>query len=119
MKIVQLDIFETPRLPVGRSRRKDPITSKQAGEKNQSALNQQAAKVLSAIRVVEGGTRGEIGRFLAELEGISFHEAIARVSRRAPDLAKAGLVRRGEPRKCHFMGSNQTTWYSTEQGKNI
>lgn len=115
----QLDILKAATNLFGRSRRKDPITSKQAVEKNQSGLNKQGAKVLAAIRVVNGGTRGEIGRFLAELEGISFHEAIAQVSRRAPDLAKIGLVRKGEPRKCHFIGSNQTTWYVTELGKTV
>lgn len=116
MKIVQLDVFKSAEIPVGRSRAKDPVTSKEAGSTHQSGLKLQSWRVLDAIMVVDGGTRGEIGRFLAELEGISFHEAIAQVSRRAPDLEKAGMVRRGEPRKCHFMNTNQTTWYYIPQG---
>ena len=106
-----MDIFDKVTHIFGRSRKTDPETSKEAGEKNRKGLTIQGGKVFAAIKEVNGGTRGEIGRFLSELEGISFHEAIAMVSRRAPDLAKIGVVRRGEPRKCHYLNSSQTTWW--------
>lgn len=115
MKFTQLSILDTAKSIFGRSRRTDPITSKQAGEKNSVGLGKQALKILEVIKVCNGGTRGELGQLLSEMEGINFHEAIAQVSRRAPDLLKLGLVRKGEPRKCFFLGSNQITWFAVEK----
>lgn len=111
----QRDLFTQDAYPtIGRSRKKDPATSKQAADKNKSGLNKQGAKVLAAIKAMQGGTRGEIGKYLAAQEGIEFHQAIAQVSRRAPDLALLNLVKRGDFRKCSVLGSNQTTWYAKE-----
>lgn len=43
--------------------------------------------------------------------GLSRHE----ISRRLPELRKAGIVINGPPRKCAVAGSRQMTWHAASQ----
>ena len=66
-------------------------------------------KVLCLVQCHEGCTAVELWKFQQRYL-LSRHE----ISRRLPELRKAGLVRNGEPRKCRVSGSKQLTWYAVE-----
>ena len=69
-------------------------------------------KVLQLVRDNPGFTAVE----LDERQGGLYCEQVTRheISRRLPELRKAGRVRNGEPRKCRVSGSKQLTWYAVE-----
>lgn len=100
----QAELFSTtatPRL----ARRSDPSTSHAAGERLRESgkLRAQQQSVLDALTRWPGSTAVE----LATNSGLDRYL----VSRRLPELAKAGHVRRMAPRVCKVNGSAQTTWY--------
>lgn len=99
--MLQADLFSpTPRL----ARRSDPSTSHAAGERLRAngKLREQQRQVLDALTRWPGSTAVE----LATNSGLDRYL----VSRRLPELAKAGHARRMAPRVCRVNGSAQTTW---------
>ena len=98
----QADLFSMPPTP-RLSRRNDPATSHTAAERLRASgkLNAQRQRVLDAPTRWPGSTAVE----LASHSGLDRYA----VSRRLPDLAQAGLVRRMAPRVCRVNGSAQTT----------
>ena len=106
----QAELFSstpTPRL----SRRSDPSTSHTAAERLRASgkLNAQRQAVLDALTRCPGSTAVE----LAKASGLDRYL----VSRRLPDLARAGLARRMAPRVCRVNGTAQTTWYATRSAQ--
>lgn len=61
---------------------------------------------LEAVRRCPGGTHSEIATVTA-LDWLQ-------VARRLPELERAGLVRKGEPRTCAVKGSKCCTWWLKE-----
>lgn len=87
------------------SHRDDPETSREAGERLRASgkLTGQRKAVLEALRERNGSTHAELGAFMGT------HWLTA--ARRLPELERAGLVRKGEPRICTIKGSRCTTWW--------
>lgn len=68
--------------------------------------------VLNLVMEHPGLTAVELWRTANELSlGLSRHE----ISRRLPELRKAGIVINGPARKCAVAGSRQMTWNAAEQ----
>ena len=86
--------------------RHDPQTSQQAAERLRESgrLGAQQRAVLEALRRCNGATHAELGAFM----GLHWLTP----ARRLPELERAGLVRKGEPRICRVKGSRCTTWWS-------
>lgn len=89
------------------ARRSDPSTSHTAAEQLSASgrLRAQQQQVLDALIRWPGSTAVE----LATNSGLDRYL----VSRRLPDLAKLGKVRRMAPRTCRVNGTAQTTWRPT------
>lgn len=85
--------------------RDDPRTSHDAAERLRQSgrLTGQHRAVLDAIRQCDGATHAELG----EAMGVRWLAP----ARRLPELDRAGLVHRGEPRTCKVKGSRCTTWW--------
>ena len=100
--MLQADLFQTP--PPRLARRSDPSTSHAAAERLRASgkLSAQRQAVLDALTRWPGSTAVE----LATNSGLDRYL----VSRRLPDLAKDGKVRRMAPRVCRVNGTAQTTW---------
>lgn len=83
----------------------DPVTSVLAADAHERCGAREGN--LRAVR--EGVARwpGRTSRELAGLLGMDRHEA----ARRLPDLEKAGLVRKGEARRCRDGGTMAVTWF--------
>lgn len=101
--MLQQSLFVESKTPA-LARRSDPATSHIAAARmrESGAAGRQAQAVLAAVRQWPGSTAVEI----AQLAGIDRYA----VSRRLPELAKAGSVRRSAPRNCTVNGRPQTTW---------
>jgi len=86
----------------------DPPTSRDAARKlSQSGrLTGQRRAVLDALHQCDGATHAELGRAM----GCDWLVA----ARRLPELERAKLVRKGEPRICKVKGSKCTTWWIME-----
>jgi len=91
------------------SHRGDPQTSHEAAEalKLSDRLGAQPRAVLAALRECDGSTHAELGRVM----GCDWLVA----ARRLPELERAGLVRKGEPRICTIKGSRCVTWWIVER----
>jgi len=87
------------------SHRGDPATSREAAEKlrRSGRLQTQRQAVLEALRQCDRATHAELGAFMGT------HWLTP--ARRLPELERAGLVRKGEPRICTVKGSRCTTWW--------
>lgn len=85
----------------------DPDTSREAAAGNlaSGANDAQRAAVLAALKKTPGMTSDEI----AVAAGIDRHAA----GRRCPELERAGLIRRGEPRVSTVGGKRGVTWWPT------
>ena len=88
--------------------RSDPQTSHEAAEQLQRSgrLAAQQRAVLAALRQCDGATHAELGAFM----GLHWLTP----ARRLPELERAGLVGKGEPRTCTIKGSRCTTWWIVE-----
>ena len=86
----------------------DPGTSFDASDRlaKSGRLHTQRQAVLEALRQCDGATHAELGAFM----GVHWLTP----ARRLPELARLGLVRKGEPRICRVKGSKCTTWWATE-----
>ncbi len=77
-------------------------------ERSGAAMSKRRA-VLNLVTDHPGLTSVELWRNANELgRDLSRHE----ISRRLPELRKAGLVINGPPRKCAVAGSRQMTWHA-------
>ena len=87
------------------SRSTDPVTSNlaEAEVTSSGARRAQADEVLSMARAMPGATSAEIAR--------GHFPTMIKARRRLPDLERAGLVKRGEPRKCNVTGRLSLTWW--------
>lgn len=103
----QLDLVEAMSGVVERprARRTDPHTSHQAAARILPKLREQQEAVLEAVRRFPSSTAVE----LAQAAGLDRYL----ISRRLPELASAGYVRRMPPRACRVNGRPQTTWHAT------
>jgi hypothetical protein len=110
-------LFETPadadrpradRGPL--AHRGDPATSYEAARRlvQSGKLTGQRKAVMEALLKCDGVTHAELGALMA------VHWLIP--ARRLPELERAGLVRKGEPRLCNIKHSRCTTWWLTEAG---
>lgn len=100
---------EAPRADRGPlSHRHDPETSRQAAHKlvQSGKLTGQRKAVLEALRECDGVTHAELGALM----GVHWLTP----ARRLPELERAGLVRKGEPRLCNVKHSRCTTWWVVE-----
>jgi len=78
--------------------RHDPVTSREAAEhlRRSGRLGAQQQAVLEALRECNGATHAELGAFM----GVHWLTP----ARRLPELARAGLVKKGQPRVCRVKG---------------
>jgi len=90
--------------------REDPDTSRLAAEQlvESGGLARQQQAVFDALHRCDGSTHGEIGQTMG------CHWLIP--ARRLPELQKAGLVKKGEPRICRVKGSRCVTWWLVDAG---
>lgn len=115
--IGQAFLFDMPAEPKARdvhaalTHRRDPETSRQAAERLRESgkLGAQQRAVLEALRQCDGATHAELGDFM----GLHWLTP----ARRLPELERAGLVRKGEPRICTVKGSRCTTWWIAEDAR--
>lgn len=100
-------LFNLETLEVPLSRRTDPASSSMAAAHmaESGALSRQRLEVLQAIREHGPGTAREI----AQRAGLDRYA----VSRRAPELRKAGLVIEGPVRDCTAGGRASVEWRAT------
>lgn len=91
------------------SHRGDPQTSREAATKllESGKLTGQRKAVLEALSQCDGSTHAELGGAMGRDWLVA--------ARRLPELARMGLVRKGEPRICRVKGSRCTTWWITEE----
>lgn len=89
-----------------RARKTDPATSHEAAAKHEASGNAVSHRNILANYVKEhpGTTNGEAARDLPEL---GYQE----ITRRMGEVAKIGLIRRGEQRICSVNKSSMTTWW--------
>lgn len=91
----QPTLFPPPTMPpTSREARRDGVASGRI-PRNQNS-------VMEALRAYPGSTAGELGKYT----GLGRVEAARRLS----DMAKAGLVLRGESRVCTVQNNRQLTW---------
>lgn len=92
--------------PQAAARRTDPATSHEAAENHEASGNATSHRIILAcyVRSHPGCTNGEASR---DLPNIGYQE----ITRRMGEIAKAGAIRRGEPRLCSVNGTKQTTWW--------
>ncbi len=97
-------------LPSALSRASDPATSHQAEQhlRESGKLAQQQKDVLWYVKQYPGNTARE---YQAENEGMRSSPPEGVFRRRLVELERAGLVRRGEPRKCRCGGRQAATWW--------
>jgi predicted transcriptional regulator len=109
--MLQADLFSSTNssAPPRLARRRDPSTSHTAAARLRESgkLRAQQQQVLDALIRWPGSTAVE----LATASGIDRYV----VSRRLPELATPGLVRRHTPRLCRVNGTPQTTWFPVER----
>jgi len=84
-------------------RQADPQTSREAVKESLAGLGSQQRAVLAAIRRNPGLTASELAE-RCELNRVQ-------IGKRAPDLARAGLVQKGEPKRSPVSGRREVTWY--------
>lgn len=86
------------------ARNTDPSTSHLAAAHmvNSGALHHQQGRALEAVKSHPGFTSNELSR----VTGICRFE----LARRLPEVAEAGLVIRGAPRRCTISGRQACTW---------
>lgn len=87
------------------ARASDPVTSHLAAEHvTQSGIrSRQQHAVLAIVKLYPGRTSQELARY-----GIDRYA----LARRLPELDDAGLVRRGEMRRCSVSGRQALTWWA-------
>lgn len=92
------------------ARNTDPITSHLAAAHMQGsgALHRQQSRALAAVMNYPGLTSNE----LAKATGICRFE----LARRLPEVAEAGLVVRGAPKRCSVSGRQACTWHTPVVG---
>lgn len=99
-----------------RARKTDPKTSHDIGEhiRRTGQLRESQRAVLEAVRRWPGKTACELGALLdgTPIRNLNRTSTWWRfeVSRRAPELRAALLVKHGKPRECTVAGTPQTTW---------
>jgi len=101
------DLFDTtplPRGPQARAATADPATSHIAAREVEAsgAAQGQRDKVRELVTRYPDSTAME----LASMSSLNQFQ----VARRLPELQRAGLVARGESRKCNIKGTMMTTW---------
>lgn len=92
----------------GMHRKTDPETSRTAAAEvvTTGTASSQRSILLSTVRAMPGQTSDEYGA-LIDCGPQSRHIA----ARRLPELASAGLVRRGESRQSTLSGRKAVTWW--------
>lgn len=87
------------------ARSTDPVTSHEAAEEHVESgrNNSQRRIVLEILQIIDGSTSDE----LAQAMKISRYIP----ARRLPELERASLVKRGEPRKSSVTGRRGVTWW--------
>jgi len=87
------------------SRKSDPETSVQAAQKLQRSgkWRGQKQRVFEALRRNPGSTSAELAEFMGGDRYIP--------SRRLPDLARVGMVKKGKVRLCQATNSKCVTWW--------
>lgn len=99
-----------------RARRTDPATSHAAAAhvKKSGALNRQQTEILALVREHPGSTAIELAKHARPDDWRAYRFS---VSRRLPELATGGYVRRGRPRVCRVAGTAQTTWHPVKSAE--
>ena len=113
-------IHEQPRLPLDRAselpgtypdpkalaRRHDPVTSRLGAESIEADLPRLHRETLAAVRANPGLTQLELDT--------NYRHSTRVFGRRLNEVAKRGLIRRGEKRKCRVSGRLAETWWPVE-----
>ncbi len=91
----------------------DPETSREAIAQHTATGSRArcAAIVLALVRTNPGKTACELWLLASESDQAALREK-QRVRQRLVDLERAGLVRKGPPRRCDEAGTTQRTWYA-------
>ena len=100
-------------MTTARARRTDPPSSHEAAARVEASGigARQAEYVLWLVRAYPGCTSGELS-----FNDISIDRY--QISRRLPELERAGLIWRSGPRVCRALGSRQMTWWPVQaQGR--
>jgi len=86
------------------SHRNDAVSSFKAADRHKASDNwsKQRQAVLKALQTLVCATAKEISEF----SGIDRYI----VSRKLPDLRRAGVVENGKPRKCRILKKKTLTW---------
>lgn len=98
-------LFDNDLVPTAQARKSDPITSVLAAERVErsgSAASQREA-VLSFVRSHSGLTSAEIAKAMQVNRQMP--------ARRLPELAKVGLIRKGDKRTCGVAETLAVTWW--------
>lgn len=87
------------------ARASDPITSHLAAEEVTASgkRSQQQAQAVAAVRAWPGCTSFELA-MKSDLDRYA-------LARRLPEVVLAGLVRKGEPKRCDVTGRLALTWW--------
>lgn len=95
------DQYEVPARRL--ARRCDPKTSRESARYAAQHLGDWQQRALEAVRGCSGGTASEIAASIGEATN---HQ----LSRRLPELERAGLVVRGEARECSVTHRSAAIW---------
>jgi hypothetical protein len=106
---IQRDLFESPLIRPSSearrlARRRHPETSQQAAEEIVGGLGRLQERALEILRLIPGATARELSAFAKDQDP-------ATIRRRLSELARRGLVRTGEPRRCAVTGMRSQTWF--------
>lgn len=97
---------------IGRSRRSDPDTSRQAADQHGKRISEQAREALHWAKRYPGHTACELAELMATATGQDQTRLRFMFSRRLADLEHAGEVRKGrEARACSVNHTRQSTWW--------
>lgn len=88
------------------ARRTDPVTSHLAAEQHTASGKRAAQQVLTVAAV-----RAFPGRTSFELAMATNHDRYM-LARRLPEVVCAGLVRKGDPKRCSVTGKTALTWWA-------
>lgn len=108
--MIQTSLFDDPPKVVARARRDNPQTSHEAAAQVERSGKATSHRNILANFVKEhpGLTNGELSRELPEI-------GLYAISKRMGEIARMGLIRRGESRVCSVNGTSMTTWWPIQQ----
>ena len=96
---------------MAKSRRTDPITSRQAASEAESSGRAASQRAICLARV--NSHPGQTAAEIALAAGLERHVP----SRRLPELRDQGLIVNGESRICEATGRRSMTWHPAKGGR--